>query len=300
MSGKSKKASNLVALGGAAVVAVYGAGFMRTAAAADKFAAKADERVLSAEDAAAMLAEQAGAASVGTASVGTVADSARIGNASPAPTPPAANTTAAAPHQAAQVPRTSTSATVARNGDVSVPVPPEVTTVVTSSGTTVASGGAPAASSPAPAAPAAVADKPATVSSAANSASTPTATTASAPASPPAPAPTPAPAPAATAAAAVPSAPVDPNAPVRLKDGEFTGYGTSRHGDVEVYLETTDGKITYIKISQCLTQYSCSWIADLPRQVLARQSARVDAVSGATVSANAFYYAVVAALAKAR
>jgi uncharacterized protein with FMN-binding domain len=96
-----------------------------------------------------------------------------------------------------------------------------------------------------------------------------------------------------TTEAAVPAAP-------KLKDGEYTGYGTSRHGDVEVYLETTDGKITYVKISQCLTQYSCSWISDLPKQVLARQSARVDGVSGATQSANAFYYAVVQALAKAK
>jgi uncharacterized protein with FMN-binding domain len=53
-------------------------------------------------------------------------------------------------------------------------------------------------------------------------------------------------------------------------------------------------------ISECLTQYSCSWIAALPQQVLDRQSAEVDYVSGATQSANAFYYAVVNALKKAK
>jgi uncharacterized protein with FMN-binding domain len=49
-----------------------------------------------------------------------------------------------------------------------------------------------------------------------------------------------------------------------------------------------------------LTQYSCSWVSLLPPQVVARQSAEVDFVSGATQSANAFYYAVVDALKKAK
>ena len=53
-------------------------------------------------------------------------------------------------------------------------------------------------------------------------------------------------------------------------------------------------------ISECLTQYSCSWIANLPGQVVTRQSSEVDYVSGATHSANAFYYAVVDALKKAK
>ena len=87
---------------------------------------------------------------------------------------------------------------------------------------------------------------------------------------------------------------------LKWKDGSYTGYGTSRHGDIEVYLETDGGKISYVRISQCLTQYSCSWISELPAQVIARQSPRVDATSGATQSANAFYYAVVQALSKAK
>ena len=53
-------------------------------------------------------------------------------------------------------------------------------------------------------------------------------------------------------------------------------------------------------ISQCLTRYSCSWIAALPPQVVSRQSPETDYVSGATQSTNAFYYAVVEALAKAK
>ena len=85
-----------------------------------------------------------------------------------------------------------------------------------------------------------------------------------------------------------------------LKDGVYSGYGRSRHGDIEATVAIKNGKITEAFISQCLTQYSCSWIAALPPQVVVRQSAEVDYVSGATQSTNAFYYAVVAALKKAK
>ena len=61
-----------------------------------------------------------------------------------------------------------------------------------------------------------------------------------------------------------------------------------------------DGKIIYASITECKTQYSCSWIAALPPQVVARQSAEVDYVSGATQSTNAFYYAVIEALKQAK
>jgi major membrane immunogen (membrane-anchored lipoprotein) len=52
-------------------------------------------------------------------------------------------------------------------------------------------------------------------------------------------------------------------------------------------------------LQHCLT-VPCSWIAALPGQVVARQSPEVDYVSGATQSTNAFYYAVVEALARAK
>ena len=61
-----------------------------------------------------------------------------------------------------------------------------------------------------------------------------------------------------------------------------------------------DGRIAAAIVSQCLTRYSCSWISELPGQVVARQSPEVDYVSGATQSTNAFYYAVVEALKKAK
>ncbi|HXT17083.1 MAG TPA: FMN-binding protein [Gemmatimonadaceae bacterium] len=84
------------------------------------------------------------------------------------------------------------------------------------------------------------------------------------------------------------------------KDGVFSGWGTSRHGDIEATVEIKGGKIVQAMITQCLTRYSCSWISALPPQVIERQSAEVDYVSGATQSTNAFYGAVVQALTKAK
>jgi len=87
---------------------------------------------------------------------------------------------------------------------------------------------------------------------------------------------------------------------VGWKDGTFTGWGGSRHGDIQATVEIKAGRIMSAWISICATQYSCSWIDSLPGQVVARQSPEVDFVSGATQSTNAFYYAVVQALRKAK
>lgn len=114
--------------------------------------------------------------------------------------------------------------------------------------------------------------------------------------------PTPTPTPAVTSLetpAPTPAPSPTPAAPA-FKDGTFSGWGTSRHGDIEATVVIERGKITSAYISQCWTRYSCSWVAHLQGQVVARQSAEVDYVSGATQSANAFYYAVVQALSKAK
>ncbi|MDB4913800.1 MAG: hypothetical protein JWM95_1444 [Gemmatimonadetes bacterium] len=95
--------------------------------------------------------------------------------------------------------------------------------------------------------------------------------------------------------------PVDTAAVVAaLRDGTYSGWGSSRHGDIQTTVEIRNGRITSATISQCLTRYSCSWVSALPGQVVARQSADVDYVSGATESSNAFYYGVVEALKKAK
>ena len=125
---------------------------------------------------------------------------------------------------------------------------------------------------------------------------TPAVAPAAAPLPAPAPAPIPAPAPAPT------TTPADtaPRTGLKWKDGTFSGWGTSRHGDIEATLIIEKGRITAAAISRCLTRYSCSWIAHLQPQVVERQSPEVDNVSGATESANAFYYAVVEALKAAK
>ncbi len=121
---------------------------------------------------------------------------------------------------------------------------------------------------------------------------------------------TPAPTPAETAAPAAspvpmptpvvePPVPTPPPAP-QWKDGTYSGWGTSRHGDIEATVVIENGRIVNAYISQCWTRYSCSWVAHLPGQVVARQSPEVDWVSGATQSVNAFYYGVVQALSKAK
>jgi uncharacterized protein with FMN-binding domain len=97
---------------------------------------------------------------------------------------------------------------------------------------------------------------------------------------------------------------------IQYKDGTYLGWGTSRHGDIQASVEIASGKITSAAIVQCLTRYSCSWISprtpgtgspefDLPGQVVTRQSAKVDYVSGATESSDAFFQAISQALSKA-
>jgi uncharacterized protein with FMN-binding domain len=95
--------------------------------------------------------------------------------------------------------------------------------------------------------------------------------------------------------------PLPPDPPkTQYKDGTYLGWGTSRHGDIQAQVIIQDGRILSATIAQCLTRYSCSVIAKLPPQVAERQSPETDYVSGATQSTNAFYYAVVEALSKAK
>jgi uncharacterized protein with FMN-binding domain len=86
----------------------------------------------------------------------------------------------------------------------------------------------------------------------------------------------------------------------KYKDGTFLGWGSCRHGDIQASVTIRAGKIVSSAITQCLTRYSCSWISNLPGQVVTRQSPEVDYVSGATQSTDAFYGAVADALSKAR
>jgi uncharacterized protein with FMN-binding domain len=84
------------------------------------------------------------------------------------------------------------------------------------------------------------------------------------------------------------------------KDGTYQGWGSCRHGDLEATVVIEGGRITSSTISQCLTRYSCDIIDALLPEPPKKQSPNVSSVSGATQSADAFYYALYDALAKAK
>ena len=100
-------------------------------------------------------------------------------------------------------------------------------------------------------------------------------------------------APSAAAPAAVQEKPV-------WKDGSYLGWGHCRHGTLQASVVVEAGRIASATIAQCYTRYPCTVISMLPPQVPQRQSAEVDRVSSATESADAFYFAIVDALEKAR
>ncbi len=84
------------------------------------------------------------------------------------------------------------------------------------------------------------------------------------------------------------------------KDGTYTGVGQSRRGGVQVSLTVQGGRIASVTITRVSTEYPASDIAPLPREVVTRQSAQVDMVSGATYSSIAFRGAVQQALSQAQ
>jgi uncharacterized protein with FMN-binding domain len=85
----------------------------------------------------------------------------------------------------------------------------------------------------------------------------------------------------------------------QYKDGTYSGQGTSRRGDVWVNVQVQGGRIANVTITRSTLQYPLRDIADLPAEVVQRQSAQVDIVSRATYSSMAFRGAVNQALAAA-
>jgi uncharacterized protein with FMN-binding domain len=90
-----------------------------------------------------------------------------------------------------------------------------------------------------------------------------------------------------------------PSGGVSYRDGTYQGSGTSRRGGFVVAVTIQGGRIANVAFTQVTTQYPVSRVAALPGQVVARQSAQVDRVSGATYSVQAFQQAVQQALAQA-
>jgi uncharacterized protein with FMN-binding domain len=114
-----------------------------------------------------------------------------------------------------------------------------------------------------------------------------------------APAPAPASATASAPTAVTASDPASEAAPVpsgKWRDGTYTGWGTSRHGDIKAQVVIRDGRIVEAGIASCETRYPCDVIDKIIPQPVARQSPDVDRVSRATESADAYYFGLVEAL----
>ena len=291
MRDKKRVTNNLVALGSAAVVAVYAAGYVRSAEAAQRFDDESNQRRRPAPD-------RDAASPAGVAIAGATRDArttARLQPDTNAVVTALANAAAAAMHDKSGVgvhaPKTApapigshstpsasspVTALPARNA-VMLKVSPTATPPVTATATAT-----PPVTATLPVTTTATPPVTATATSPVTTAATLPASTDSSP-----------------KAAAKPALPPLPPG-VKWRDGSFSGWGTSRHGDIQATVEVDGGKIAYVAVTQCLTQYSCSFFEKLPQQVLDRQSPEVDSVSGATQSANAFYYAIVQALSKAK
>jgi uncharacterized protein with FMN-binding domain len=115
-------------------------------------------------------------------------------------------------------------------------------------------------------------------------------------------APTSTPAAAVVAAATVAPAPgavASATAASGYKDGTYVGSGNSRHGGMQVQVVIQQGKITSANVISCFTRYTCSYVDQLVSEVLSKQSAPTNYVSGATDSSRAYRQAVTNALKQA-
>ena len=275
----NKTSNHLLALSSAAVFSVYMAGYLRTSAAADRLEASSTQRRVAAPE------QVEGRERPGRSEAPVNADSPMprpetrtaldsVNAAAVASPRPVAATATKATEQPASVAATTASAVDRGKGLALRPLGP---------GPVVAKDAAPA---------------PTETASTVPTASSATAPSETVPAA--APTPTVPPATAAAAAAEPAAAPPAAAAAPKSKDGTYTGWSTSRHGDIQAQVVIEGGRIVSATIAQCWTRYPCSYIAPLPPQVAQRQSAEIDFVSRATDSTNAFYYGLVQALAQAK
>jgi uncharacterized protein with FMN-binding domain len=84
------------------------------------------------------------------------------------------------------------------------------------------------------------------------------------------------------------------------KEGTFSGTGSNRRGSIQVAVTIKADKITDVEISNFAMHYSERDVVGLPGEVLQKQSAQVDNVSGATYSTRAFEDAIQEALGQAQ
>jgi uncharacterized protein with FMN-binding domain len=280
--------NRLVALSSAAVLTVYGAGYLRTRAAAERLNAAERPRV--------QIPDSPG----GWTQARTPPPSAPdplVSDLTAAPSP-----AGAAPQVASSIPEPAATPTP-DTGASAGGTPSQPTAAARKSAEPVATAPVAVAADAPPVttadelqAAASPAAQPVQASTAASATASPTnAPVAAAPVTAPVVQTPPAPVPPADPAPQPPAPPAS-----HYKDGTYSGWGTSRHGDIKATVVVESGRIVSAVIAECWTRYSCSWVAHLQGQVVARQSQEVDYVSGATQSANAFYYAVSEALSKAK
>ena len=263
--GNKKVTGSLVALSSVAVMAVYGAGYARTRAAADRFAQQATDRrarIPAPRDETPRSAE-----ALPRVAERPIAPVAPLAPPEAAPRREAraeAEAPPSAPGAERPSPVTPTTSTVAPETS---PAPIVATAPAADDESTTTSAPPPSPAQPQAAAPAQAAAAP------------------QAPVPAPAPAPTPAPAPQQNAA---------------FKDGTYYGWGSCRHGDIQAAVTIEAGRIVEARVERCLTRYSCNWVTPIPPRILAKQSTTYDYVSGATESSDAFQDAVAEALSQAK
>lgn len=91
------------------------------------------------------------------------------------------------------------------------------------------------------------------------------------------------------------------NTTQKYLDGTYNGSAANQIGAVSVAVSIQKGKIANVQITACDTHYPQSYIDPvLPDYVVSNQSTNIPVVSGATLSTEDFYYAVVQALSQAQ
>jgi len=269
--GDNKKVANsVVALSSAAVLAIYGTGYARTRAAADRFDQQASDRHPRTP------ADRGERQAVALDPADTA----------PVPSPITANDTLA-PDSPTLPEQPPVAVTELKTDAKPMPVAP-TRDLPAAKAPAVARESAPetTASIPVETSPAA----PAGSNSAKSAAASESAQLPETPSTPPV---TPAPAP------AVP-VPAQDTAKGLYKDGTYYGWGTSRHGDIQAAVVIESGRITVARVERCLTRYSCNWVDPIPPRILLKQSTTYDYVSGATESSDALQDAVSEALSQAK
>jgi uncharacterized protein with FMN-binding domain len=261
-----KVANSVVALSSAAVLAIYGTGYARTRAAADRFAQQAAERrphIPASRGDGETLALALSAPPVAAALIPANDTMAEPATAAAKPLVPEVE-------KKAEPPVANPEVDAAKPGTLAKEAPARTTVKATEEYA------APATASPA-------AESAVTEGGRAQVTQVPELPAVPAPAPPPA-----LPAPAQDAAKAL------------YKDGTYYGWGTSRHGDIQAAVVIESGRIAVARVERCLTRYSCSWITPIPPRILVKQGTTYDYVSGATESSDAFQDAVSEALSQAK